>query len=374
MSIRGSLRTMSAQDVLDWVDRRFVCGTLTVEHGDTVRTFQFDSGYVTGASSNDPAEHLGQLLIRSGHIDEEILNQAFVVQADTGVLLGKILLMTGAVDEAQLDQVMENKIRDSVCDVLTWTEGTFQFERVGELPRVSEYEISVNLSSAMEFAKRRAEEWREIREVIPSDELVLRVIDADKVSRPGDTAQQAAALARLLECVTRGMSVNQIVLESNGQRFGVASSLATLVERGALAVDLDEPEPASEPFGVSADELAAAARARSANGDHGAALDLAREALQNAPDDSAVQKLVRELERSVFAALSRDLLTTFRVPKLLKEASELEMLDLTDNERYLTGRIDGRWDLLSLMRVSPIREVEALITFKRLADRGIISL
>jgi hypothetical protein len=53
---------------------------------------------------------------------------------------------------------------------------------------------------------------------------------------------------------------------------------------------------------------------------------------------------------------------------------ELEKLQLSAEERYLIGRIDGRWDLLSLMRVSPLREVEALITFQRLAERGVISL
>ena len=33
--------------------------------------------------------------------------------------------------------------------------------------------------------------------------------------------------------------------------------------------------------------------------------------------------------------------------------------ELSEAERYLTGRIDGRWDLLSLMRVSPLRQVDA---------------
>ena len=80
------------------------------------------------------------------------------------------------------------------------------------------------------------------------------------------------------------------------------------------------------------------------------------------------------LERTVFAELSRDLLTSFRVPKLMVQRQELDRLELSDTERYLAGRVDGRWDLLSLMRVAPVREVEALITFKRLADRGIISL
>ena len=374
MSVRGSLRTMSPQDILDWIDRRFVCGSLTVEHGDTVRTFQFDSGYVTGASSNDPSEHLGKLLVQAGFIDDEALNEAFVVQADTGVLLGKILVMTGAVNEDQLEQVIEGKIREAVYDVLTWTEGTFQFERVGDLPSVSEYEISVNLSSAIEYGQRRADQWREIREVIASDDLVLRVVDPDKVALANDTPQEVAEFRKLVALVERAMTVNQLVLESNGRRFSVLSRLVALVDRGVLAVDDQPGSPEPEPAALSATDLATAARGRSANGDHTSALELAREALGQSPDDQAIQKLFRELERSVFAELSRDLLTSFRVPKLLKDASELETMDLTDSERYLTGRIDGRWDLLSLMRVSPLREVEALITFKRLADRGIISL
>src|SRR5688572_25072833 len=54
MSLRGSLDTMAMEDVLDWMDRRFVCGVLTVERGTQVRTFQLDSGYLTGSGSSDP--------------------------------------------------------------------------------------------------------------------------------------------------------------------------------------------------------------------------------------------------------------------------------------------------------------------------------
>jgi hypothetical protein len=45
-------------------------------------------------------------------------------------------------------------------------------------------------------------------------------------------------------------------------------------------------------------------------------------------------------------------------------------LAFDDAERRLIGRIDG----LSLLQVTPLREVEILMACKRLAARGIISL
>lgn len=173
MSLRGSLRTMPVEDLLDWIDRRFVCGNLTVERGQTVRTFHFDSGYVTGASSNDPSEYLGQLLINRGFIEETQLNEAFEVQADTGVLLGKILLMVGAVQEGHLRQVLEEKIRESLFDALSWAEGAFQFERAPELDSVSAFEVSVNLRTAIEDGAKRVTEWRELREIVPDDAVAF---------------------------------------------------------------------------------------------------------------------------------------------------------------------------------------------------------
>jgi hypothetical protein len=365
---------MSVEDVLDWIDRRFVCGCLTVERGSVVRTFHFDSGYVTGASSNDPSEHLGQLLMNRGMITEETLTEAFKVQADTGVLLGKILLMIGAVDETDLRAVLEEKIREAIYDAMSWAEGSFRFERAPEADAVSEFEISVNLRSTVEDGRTRVTEWQQLREVLPSDDVVLYLQDAERLVQPSDTDERSEEIKRLAALIERNLTVNQIVLEENGRRFQVVKRLVQLVDRGALALDRRAEKREAEGAPQSASDLERAARGRAARGDRAGALEMARSALELSPESSSLQKLHRELERSVFAELSRDLLANFCVPRLLKSKSELDALEMTDSERYLAGRIDGHWDLLSLMRVSPLREVEALITFKRLADRGIISL
>jgi len=360
---------MSIEDVLSWIDRRFVCGTLTVEHDSVVRSLHFDSGYLTSASSNTSGEHLGSELIGRGLITEDQLAEAFEVQGDTGVLLGKILIMVGAVDEEQLRGALEDKIREAICDVLHWREGTFLFEPDLALERVNEFEISVNLSEALDEGLARARQWHEIRTLVPSDDAVLTVKDAGKVARLPVDEERCAELQNIVEHVEAGMSVNDIVTMLGGRRFLVLTSVADLLEAGVLMLDSVKAIRLKE---VS--ELEGAARGRAAGGDRMGALELVRRAIGAEPDNDAIKYLLEELERTVLAELSRDLLGRFCVPKLLKDVAYLEKTELSDCERYLAGRIDGRWDLMSLMRGAPFRQVEALIGFKRLADRGIIEL
>ena len=373
MALRGSLKTMSITDVLEWIDRRSVAGALTVESGTTNRSFHyFDSGSVTGASSNLPGEHLGQLLLSRSLVSDEQLREAFSAQGETGVLLGKVLLMTGAVSESDLRDVLELKIRESMCDVLSWDAGLFLFERGNSA--VSEVPVSVPLRTTIDLGAKQAVRWREIRKLISSDDMTFWVKDHFAVQDPGASSQVRDQVTRLVDCIERGLTVGQMILEHHGRRLQVCTHLGELVQRDAIAVDRRTESRIEEDLPASVELIEKAARSRVAGGDKIGALALVKRALETHPEDGAVQKLHKELERSLFAELSRELLGTFRVPRVLKAREELESLHLSDAEQYLMSRIDGRWDLLSLMRISPIREVEALLIFKKLADRGIISL
>jgi hypothetical protein len=368
MALEGSITTMPVEDLLDWLERRMVSGELRVRRGTAQRTFQLAEGYLTAASSDDPANHLGQVLLRHGLVSEDALNDAYRVQADTGVALGKILLMVGAVDKPSLSRAIESKISEEIYEVLTWGEGSFVFEPSLIKAVVSEFEVRVGLRVAIDEGRRRAAAWRKIWSLIPDDEVRLWIKDAHRLAQAAATSR----VADLASAVERGLTVAEITLEQSADRYDVMRELAVLVQQEVLAVDARSqarPDP-----DLSAAQLAEAARGRAQAGDRAGAFDLAQRALQKNPEDAGLQKLAQELERSLFAELSRSLLTSFRVPKLLKTKDELESLPMNKAERYLVARVDGRWDLLSLMRVSPLREVEALITFKRLADRGIISL
>jgi hypothetical protein len=53
---------------------------------------------------------------------------------------------------------------------------------------------------------------------------------------------------------------------------------------------------------------------------------------------------------------------------------ELEAENLSPTEFFLLSRIDGSWDLKSIVQVSPLREADALRTLKRMREKGMIEL
>lgn len=371
MSVRGSLKTMAIADLFDWLDRRQLRGELTLDRASVTRRFDVEGGFVKGASSTDPTEYLGQLLLNAGLLSEEDLRDAYAEQTNDGVLLGQILLSSGQVTEQALRETIELKICESFYAALSWEDGTFAFEPHGaESPRVLEYEVHLPIRTLMKAGAERAEAWRALRQIIPSDETQFYVPDRSWLDR----AKPGSPSALILQDVLRGLTVREIILERHALPFLVYQRLAELVQRGILQLDRRSTPRTTSQTAMTPVQMVEAARGRAAGGDLSGAIDMARRAMEAAPEDPEVKRKYQELERKLFAELSRTLLSQYRVPRLLKGKEDLEGMALSAEERYLVNRIDGRWDLLSLMRVSPLREVDALITINRLAERGVIAL
>src|SRR5678815_617976 len=125
MSVRGALSTMPAEDVLEWVAKRKLSAPITFERRGITRSLVVEEGEIVWASSNRREEQLGVILVRSGIVQERALADALEARAETGVPLGKVLLMSGLITEAALVEILATKIRETVTDVITWTDGQF---------------------------------------------------------------------------------------------------------------------------------------------------------------------------------------------------------------------------------------------------------
>ena len=99
---------------------------------------------------------------------------------------------------------------------------------------------------------------------------------------------------------------------------------------------------------------------------------MALQALHQDPSDAEVRKTFQQIERARVAEVAKQLLARHRVPKRLREPSS--DMGLSTAELELTARVDGRWDLLSLVRSANVREAEALLAFSRLAEAGVVEL
>lgn len=104
-----------------------------------------------------------------------------------------------------------------------------------------------------------------------------------------------------------------------------------------------------------------------------AKLDAALKAVQKAKDaegagDESVK--LQAIEEKIQSALERAGVGLDKVPKLKVDMGELANLDLSPQEGFMLTRIDGSYDIKSILKMSPMPKVEAQVLFWRLRKSG----
>lgn len=370
MSVRGSLSTMPAEEVLEWVARRRVSAPISFERRGAARSLVVDDGVVVWASSNRREEQLGVILRRSGLISEQALTEALEARTETGVPLGKVLLMAGVISELELVDILATKIREAVTDLVTWTDGDFDV-----LPRMPATAVGINaqlpIDICLTVARRRRTRMVTIMGVLGSDDVTFYMPPGAQPppSSPDDGAVVDAQ--KLWAMASDHRAAGDIAAAFNGERFATFDGLAAMVEQGRLTIDRRGRERTN-----SAVELAAGARGRLRQGDRAGALAMATQALEQDPHDSDVRRAFSQTERARVAEVAKQLLSRHRVPQRGCDLTAAVIAEhaLTEAEIELAERVDGRWDLLSLVRSAPLREAEALLAFAKLAEAGVVEL
>ncbi len=363
MSLRGSLGTMSAEDVLDWIGRRKLSAPITFERRGLVRSVVVEDGQIVWASSNRRDEQLGVILVKTGLVAERALADALEARAETGVPLGKVLLMSGLITEAALVEILATKIRETVTDVITWHDG--QFDVVPRTQPQAGVTAQLAIEVCLTVARRRAERMADIMAILGGDDATFYV--PPNIGAPAGSDDDMVDVAKVWTLAGDRHSAGDIAAAFAGERFAVYGQLADLVQAGQLVVDRRERERTN-----SAVELAAGARGRLRAGDRAGAFAMAAQALHQDPSDAEVRKTFGQTERARVAEVAKQLLSRHRVPKLVKQPSLAQGLSTAEVE--LAARIDGRWDLLSLIRSANMRPAEALLAFARLAEAGVVEL
>jgi hypothetical protein len=327
-----------------------------------------EDGMIVWASSNRREEQLGVILARSGFVAERALAEALEARVETGVPLGKMLLMSGLITELDLIDILATKIRETVTDIMTWSEGTFEVVPRPQ-PQTGGVNAQLSIDICLTVARRRTARMVQIMNILGADDVTF-FVPPDAVPPPHEPAQLIDR-PRLWELAGDRRTAGELASTFRGERFATFDALAAMVEAGRLMIDRRQRERTN-----SAVELAAGARGRLRQGDRAGALAMATQALHQDPSDADVRKTFAQAERARVAEIAKQLLSRHRVPRLARELSRQLAADLalSDVELELAKRVDGRWDLVSLLRSASVREAEALLAFARLAEVGVVEL
>jgi hypothetical protein len=368
MSIAGTLKTMGLTDIFQWLANGRHTGTLLVSNRDVVKSIYFRDGEIVSCNSTDPKEFLGHFLVSHGCIGEAELAAAVGEQDRSGELIGKILVDQGAVTQQELQRMLALKAEESIFELFLWEDGQFRFLE-GQLPDYEMVPISLNVTSVTLEGIRRVDEWARIRRFIPSMQCVPVAV-RDLLEGESDEARRA-----VLEQVNDDRTVEEICLQTHSGEYFVSEILFQKASSGLLkAVRPRVVAAPAAPAGNAAADLVAEARTRLAEQDLEQALRRLRAAASLEPGNRELARSIKELETQLRAQLQEAGVERGGVPVLTVSPAALGGLSLSPEEGFILSRIGGGSDLGSILKISPLPELEALVVFWKLIKAGLIEI
>jgi hypothetical protein len=366
MSFAGDLQTFDLLDALQWVLGRRKTGLLKLSRRSTRKTLTFRDGVLRRSSSNDPRETLGQRLVAEGLIGEEALFRALLRQESDRRRLGEILVEEGLLSKDQVVHALHATSEAQLYDLFLWPDGRFEFDDT-PAAQDSDSEVSLDLQTMLDEGRHRRELWAQLRKRFSSSELTFRLL-ADPVTIRDPTLRQIVDLAAW------GRTLAAISLETRRSEYDAALLLAELCDKGVLAADKVEPGvPETDPVGAILVLLEGAA-ARLAEGRYDAALDGYERVLAIDPINQTAKKGLVAVSEARRKAKTASKVPIDKVPALRLTALALSQQRFAPEEGFVLSRINGQWDVRSILKLCPMPDEETLLIFSRLLDRQVIEL
>jgi hypothetical protein len=312
MEFSGRLASFPIGDILQWAanDRR--SGALVVRRSGSEKRIFLRDGEIVACFSDDPAEFFGQHLLVNGLIEDGALIRALTHCQKKGQRLGAALVDLGFLTREKVDEALRQLVEDQVCDIFLWRSGIFYFA-AESIPADQELRQPIpGVALAME-GSRWADEYQVIRRVFVHDNIVLQ---------RGKKQPQGLLTPlerRIYRSVDGRMTLAELYNEVRGSycRFLQAAYHLAVAEALDIGAVGDHSDTASTELRI-ADLL-----------------------IEQVSEEEAV--FLRSRLAIPFDALEQ------AVPVWVRRPSETELAQMTEEERDLYGRFDGRNELGSIV-------------------------
>ncbi|MFP2908694.1 DUF4388 domain-containing protein [Pyxidicoccus sp. 3LFB2] len=336
-------------------------GTLRVERGAVRRCFQIKDGHLVGESSNDPREHLAQVLVNLRILDAPRAAAAFEAAEGAGIPYGTFLVQRCFVELPRLIEALEHKAREALFDCYAWESGEVEFT-----PGLPSFGRAVGLKLPLATLHRdavsRLREWAVFRDIFPRQDVTFRVFREFAV----ETFSEEEDV--LLDLATGGATLAEMLTSAKEGPLFAARWVLHLYRRGALA----PRQPKGPQLGESAElaELLNLVKRFLETGKYDHAVALAGQVLERGPVPEA-HALYREAEVRLTLALS-DELFALDGRLVFEPIPRPTPPDLTADDLYLYSKLRGSRSIRQALRTAAMGELAASRSVHRLMASGLI--
>lgn len=229
MALRGTLKDFGLSDIFQLISHQRKTGILYLEDKGKSVAVTFDEGKVVGAEPGSDRtqekERVGDILVKSGLLDQRQLEDALQEQGRTMKKLGVILLEKRYLTQEVFQEALTFQIKETLFRLFQWSSGTYRFE-AGKVSYDRHFTSALPAEYILMEAARIIDEWPGVQSRISSMDMVFsRLPGAEqKVVKRGELGVQEEEEDLDLDILgggskkPRSMDGDRIVLSASQER------------------------------------------------------------------------------------------------------------------------------------------------------------
>lgn len=200
MALEGTLSDFGLADIFQLIGIQSKTGVLTLKDADARVRVYFQDGRVINADSMSKGneDRLGTVLVRTGKISQEQLDEVLKTQKETLQQLGHILVSKELLTPEELSESLQMQVTQVIYRLFRWKEGEYHFDQDADVVASAGDFDPLTCESILMEGVRMLDEWPLIESRISSRSLVFKrahrkarvemVEDYDAIERDDDTA------------------------------------------------------------------------------------------------------------------------------------------------------------------------------------------
>ncbi len=372
MSLSGTFDTMLLSDLLQWIHLSMKSGTLSISV-DIEETFLFfRKGVLAALGSDDPLRlDLGQVLLARSYVTEEQLSLA-LENCSEELPVVAYLMQEGILDEALITKVQADHAFDTVLDLFFHEEGSFHFSTKGSsqnlLAPLDDHQVhylkkAIDTKALIFEGMQRLDEWKRIKEVFPNSYVVVHGLEGD-LDNP---------VWQELRAIDKPIAVGELCLRMGSSRFYVFQKLYEAYNLGLVGLDLMPSGNAGQEHLGPSDMLMENARILVREQQYDEAKAVLSTAINIDPDNEKARELMQQIRSGQLEYLYQQM-PPHQTPTLAVAREQLDQFDLNPREAFLASRLNGKWDVATLIVITPLGELETLRILRKFLHAGIIKM
>jgi hypothetical protein len=198
------------------------------------RQIYFMKGNIICASAfGGEDELLGNLILTQKKIAKADLDRALSLQKLTRKKLGNLLQEMGLLSRDELVKFLRYQVEEIVYNLFGWSSGEFIFYD-GESPPSEQITTQLNTMNVIMEGTRRIDEWVQIQQILPADDVTLMMSKNPKIK--SNTLTMTVGELQLLPLIDGDKNVTELLQVSPLSEFYTRKALFNLVSSGLVEV------------------------------------------------------------------------------------------------------------------------------------------